>query len=144
MRYTEIDLQCEDIMWFGVDSNGYIFECTSAGCGNVPEYVCRSKEETQKLLDYFIEEAPEMTSANLLISDADNQLVDEVRDLASKGVYCFDITDYNKDDVYTCIAKPITPTVISSLPTEIQSLLSDHIYEGDISSSQSITVKHAY
>ena len=49
MRISIIDLQCEDIMWFGVDKNNYIFECTSAGCGNVPEFVCCSKENTNKL-----------------------------------------------------------------------------------------------
>ena len=46
MRITEIDLQCEDIMWFGVDNQNHIFACTSAGCGNVPEFVCKSKENT--------------------------------------------------------------------------------------------------
>ena len=30
MRISEVDLQCEDIMWFAVDSKGNIFECTSA------------------------------------------------------------------------------------------------------------------
>lgn len=49
MRITEIDLQCEDIMWFGIDN--HIFECTSAGCGNVPEFVCESKKNTKILLD---------------------------------------------------------------------------------------------
>ena len=53
MRISEIELQCEDVMWFAADSNGNIFECTSAGCGNVPEYICKSKEDTDTLLDYF-------------------------------------------------------------------------------------------
>ena len=35
MRYEIIDLQIEDIMWFGIDNNGYIFECTSGGIGKV-------------------------------------------------------------------------------------------------------------
>ena len=55
MRYTEIDLQIEDIMWFGIDLNGYIFSCTTAGAANVPEFVCKSKEQTEFLADYFIE-----------------------------------------------------------------------------------------
>ena len=28
MRISEIDLQCEDIMWFATDNKGNIFECT--------------------------------------------------------------------------------------------------------------------
>lgn len=28
MEYTEIDLQIEDIMWFSVDKNGYVLECS--------------------------------------------------------------------------------------------------------------------
>lgn len=49
MRITEIDLQCEDIMWFGIDSHNHIFGCTSAGCGNVPEFVCKSKQNTDDI-----------------------------------------------------------------------------------------------
>lgn len=69
MRISEIDLQCEDIMWFAIDSKGNIFECTSAGCGNVPEYVCKSREETDILLEYFTEKAPVVTKAKLLIPE---------------------------------------------------------------------------
>lgn len=54
MRITAIELQCEDIMWFGIDNNNHIFECTSAGCGNVPEFVCISKENTESLLNFFM------------------------------------------------------------------------------------------
>ena len=53
MRYTIIDLQCEDILWFGLDINGNVLAFTSGGSGNVPEFVCRSKEETELLIDFF-------------------------------------------------------------------------------------------
>ncbi len=46
MTYSEIDLQCEDLLWFGVDRAGRVFCCTTAGQGNVPPFVCRSREET--------------------------------------------------------------------------------------------------
>ena len=39
MKYTEIELQYEDIMWFGVDRNGVVFECTSGGVGCVPLFL---------------------------------------------------------------------------------------------------------
>ena len=47
MRYSEIDLQCEDITWFGVDANNHVIAFASGGMGNIPEFVCRSKEETK-------------------------------------------------------------------------------------------------
>ena len=144
MRISEIDLQCEDIMWFATDHNGNIFECTSAGCGNVPEYVCRSREETETLLDYFMEKAPTVTSFQLLISAEDNDLIDDVKKLASKGLFCFDITDYDNDDKYSCIAIPENAIKISDLPSDIQKLLSDHIYNGDVSKEHTISVDHAY
>ena len=144
MRITEIDLQCLDIMWFAVDNNGNIFECTSAGCGNVPEYVCKSQEETDTLVKYFTEKAPVITTANLLIPKEDNDLVNDVTNLASKGIYCFDITDYENDSEYTCIAKPEKPANIKDFPKEIQVLLSDHLYDGNIQNSEIITVQHAY
>jgi len=144
MRISEIDLQCEDIMWFAIDSNGNVFECTSAGCGNVPEYVCRSRKETEMLLDYFMEKAPSITSAKLLIPAEDNDLIDDVKKLSSKGIYCFDIADYDADDKYNCISLPEKAINISDLPEDIQNILSDHIYNGDVSKERTITVEHAY
>ena len=144
MRISEIDLQCEDIMWFAVDNSGNIFECTSAGCGNVPEYVCRSREEIETLLEYFMEKAPIITIPKLQVPSEDNALIDDVKKLASKGLYCFDITDFDKDDIYSCIAAPEKAINISELPDEIQALLSDHIYNGDVSIEHTITVDHAY
>ena len=144
MRITEFDLQCEDIMWFGIDSLGNIFECTSAGRGNVPEYVCKSREETDKLLEFFTETLSKTTTPILLIPEEDNELVDDVKDLSSKGIYCYDLTDYDNDNVYNCIAKPTVPINIKDLPSDIQTILSDHIYSGNIPESASITVEHAY
>ncbi len=144
MRISEIDLQCEDIMWFAIDRNGNVFECTSAGCGNVPEYVCRSREETETLLHYFMESAPTITTSKLLIPAEDNDLVDDAKKLASRGIYCFDITDYDNDDKYHCIAIPEKVLNFSMLPADIQKLLSDHIYNGDVSEERTITVDHAY
>lgn len=144
MRITEIDLQCEDVMWFATDSHGNVFECTSAGCGNVPEYVCRSRDETEILLEYFMETAPAITNAKLLVPAESNDLIDDVKTLSSKGLFCFDITDYDMDDKYSCISIPEKAINVSDLPTDIQQLLSDHIYNGDVSQERTIVVDHAY
>ncbi|MBD5101435.1 MAG: hypothetical protein HDT27_01825, partial [Subdoligranulum sp.] len=55
VRYTDIDLQIWDILWFAVDKNGYIGAFTSGGSNVVPEFVCCSKEETEILENYFSE-----------------------------------------------------------------------------------------
>lgn len=44
MKYSEIDLQIEDIMWFAIDKQNYILAFTLGGYGNIPKFVCRSKE----------------------------------------------------------------------------------------------------
>ena len=144
MRINEIKLQCEDIMWFGVDTVGHIFECTSAGCGNVPEYVCRSQEETEKLLDFFTNKIAKTTSPVLIIPNADNPLTDDAKDLSSKGIYCFDITDFDDIENYHIISRPEKPISVNDLPSDIKEIISDHIFEGDVSISESISVSHAY
>ncbi len=143
MRISEIDLQTEDIMWFSVDNNGNIFECTSAGCGNVPEYVCCSRENTDILLDYFTNEAPIVTNSILLIPEEDNFLTQDVKDLSSKGLYCYDVNE-NDDTFYTCVAKPEKPITINELPAEIQKILSLQRFDGNIPELTEITVPHAY
>ena len=143
MRITEIDLQCEDIMWFGIDINGNIFECTSAGRGNVPEYVCVSREETDLLVDYFTNEIQVTTEPICLIQEDNSQLFEEISDLASKGIYCYDVSDEN-DELYLCIAKPKKAINISSLPQSIQETLSTHVFNNRIPDSNTIHVEHAY
>ncbi len=144
MRISEIDLQCEDIMWFAIDIQGNVFECTSAGCGNVPEYVCKSREETDAILEYFTQKAPVVTNSKLLIPSEKNDLVNDISILSSKGIYCFDITDYDKDEVYQMVAFPENPIHFSDLPDDIQVLLKDHIYSGNVSVEKEISVEHAY
>lgn len=61
---------------FGIDNQNHVFECTSAGCGNVPEFVCRSKKNTEELLEFFINELDEFTEEKLLVEYVDtNQLL---------------------------------------------------------------------
>ena len=92
MRISEIDLQCNDIMWFAIDNNGYIVALTSGGEGNVPEYVCRSKEETDKLEEYFMCTAADIGDATLLIDNDGSLLADDATALSRKGLFCFDVS----------------------------------------------------
>ena len=84
MRITEIDLQCEDIMWFGIDINGVVFECTSGGIGCVPSFVCESKETTEMLEDFFLTRLAATTQGTVLLSQNGNPMLDEVKSLYEK------------------------------------------------------------
>lgn len=146
MRYTEIDLQIDDIMWFGVDMNGCIFACTSAGIANVPEFVCASKEQTELIEDYFTKELEKTTSAVLEAPYVDNRLMRDATELAEKGVFSFDaVTDNSEHDrEYVKIASPKTPIRYAALPDDIKKLLQDHIVPVDAAKDKYICVKHAY
>lgn len=145
MKYTEIDLQCEDIMWFGVDRNGLVFECTSGGIGCVPSFVCRSREDTEKLEHYFLNELRETTQGHLLLKDSSNQLAQESLSLSQKGIYCFDVAiDDNRPDEYKKIALPDQPLNVLDLPERIKNLLCDHTIDVDVASELFIRVPHAY
>lgn len=144
MRITEIELQCEDIMWFGIDNQNHIFECTSAGCGNVPEFVCKSKENTGILLEFFMDELNGFTEAKLLVEYVDtNQLLNECVRLSRKGIYCFDIYEENEQQ-YAKIVEPVEPLNYNSLPQKIKDIFGDNRVDIDVMKERIISVKHAY
>lgn len=144
MRITEIDLQCEDIMWFGIDSHNRIFECISVGCGNVPEFVCKSKENTEKLLEFFMNKLIEFTEEKLLVEYVNtNQLLKDCIQLSRKGIYCFDIYGENEQQ-YVKIAEPIRPLDYDELPQRIKDIFSDNRVEVDVMIEKIINVDHAY
>ncbi|MBQ3865437.1 MAG: hypothetical protein II776_00935 [Clostridia bacterium] len=145
MKFTEIDLQCEDIMWFGIDKNGLVFECTSGGIGCVPKFVCESKENTAILESFFLQELKETTQGTLLIPGTDSQLSQDVLSLSKKGVYCFDVAiDDGRPNEYKKIAAPDHPIMLSDLPDRIKSIMCNHIVDVDVASESLIRVAHAY
>lgn len=144
MRITEIDLQCEDIMWFGIDNQNHIFECTSAGCANVPEFVCQSKENTGALIAFFMDELDEFTQAKLLVEYADtNQLLNDCIQLSRKGIYCFDIYKENERQ-YAKIVEPVEPLNYDTLPQKIKDIFVDNRVDIDVMKEKIISVEHAY
>lgn len=146
MRFTEIDLQINDIMWFGIDMNGFIFACTTAGTASVPEFVCMSKEQTELLADYFMEKLKTTTAENLEMPYIDNPLINDAIMLAKKGIFVFDAAsdDLAHDDDYVRIASPQIPLQFTKLPDEMQKLLRDHIVSVDVAREKYICVEHAY
>lgn len=145
MRYSEIDLQCEDIIWFGIDSNERIFACFSGGIGCVPEFVCRSREETELLLNYFTDVQPVFTEGKLYNLQKNNSPVEDCMMLSSKGIYCFDIdTEETYGDFYRKVSLPSKELCLSDLPKKIKNIITDHVINIDIALSDRIIVPHAY
>ena len=144
MRYSEIDLQCEDITWFGVDANNRIIAFASGGIGNIPEFVCRSKEETNELYDYFYDTLAITTTGHALVAGC-NSLISEFVELSSKGLYCFDVeTQSDEGEVYKKITYPDTPILYDDLPDNVKAIIQDHVLDADLAESNQIHVPHAY
>jgi len=144
MRITAIDLQCEDIMWFGIDNYNHIFECTSAGCGNVSEFVCISKENAEKLLNFFMNELDEFTEEKILVEYIDtNPLLEDYIHLSRKGIYCYDI--YEDDEQrYIKITEPLKPLEFDNLPQNIKSIFENNRVNTNVITEKFISVDHAY
>ena len=144
MRYSIVDLQCEDILWFALDVNGNILAFTSGGFGNVPEFICRSKEENELLIDFFNKYDASTTGTHLLIEDDGNPLSADARKFSQHGITCFDVDIDNDNPSYVKISYPDNPITNDVLPENIQKILSDHIVNVDVMHTDRIDVPHAY
>ena len=144
MRYTEIDLQSEDILWFAIDTNGSVLAFTSGGSGNVPEFVCRSKEETEFLESFFDSYDAANTTGILLIENDGSPLSEDALRYACHGITCFDVDINNNNSSYTKISFPEKPLCISELPKDVRKVLSDHTINVDASATNTIDVPHAF
>lgn len=147
MRITIIDLQIEDIMWFAIDKNGCVIEFTTGGRADVPEFVCRSKEETELLEEFFMNLPVGFSNAELLIDRDGSPLATDSEALAKKGIFCFDACsefDYEYMYGYYKIAYPDKTLHLLDLPQNIRNIMADHIIDVDVSETDRITVKHAY
>lgn len=145
MRISEIDLQCNDIMWFAIDKNGCVVALTSGGEGNVPEFICRSKSETKELEDFFLNLPTGYSKSKLLINDNGSQLVTDAMSLSQKGINCFDVcSDPGFQYGYYKISSPDKNLHIDDLPSNIQKILSDHIIDIDVTEADRIMVDNAY
>lgn len=144
MKYSKIELQCEDIMWFGVDKNGIIFECTSGGLGCVPSFVCDSKEETELLEEYFLD-IPDECAEGLYDNNESDDLFQDCIILSSKGIFCYDVAvDEERIDEYRRISEPVKPLTINDLPDDIKEIMNSHKVDVDVTKDLYISVEHAY
>jgi len=145
MRYSEIDLQCEDIIWFGIDSNGYILAFTSGGCGCVPEFVCRSKEETNKLEEFFFHELVFSSDSIIDPSLCNIADYDDIIQLSKNGIFVYDVSfEEGYGNKYSIVSHPSNPLHIDSLPDNIKLILNDHIINTANAGDRFIQIQHAY
>ena len=141
MRISEIELQCEDIIWFGVDKYGHIFACASGGCGCVPEFVCKSREET-KALDAFFSEQPKITEFN---TSKNIDVFEDAEIWAEKGIFFFDVDyDDNYGNSYIKLTWPSHAMLLEELPEHIRNILISHSVDVDVSVVNRLIVSHAY
>ena len=145
MRYSEIDLQCEDITWFGVDADERIFMCASGGIGCVPEFVCRSVEETEYLLVFFTNSLNATTKGRICGTKSSNPLIEECLVFSAKGLYCFDVdTDETYGDFYRKVTCSENELFLRDLSAGIKKILADHVVPTDVSAFDKLFAPHAY
>lgn len=142
MKYTEMELQCNDIIWFGIDKNHRVFECTSGGLGNIPAFVINNKEDNATLKDYFMNLKEDKCECRLMV-DEDDELIRQCIHLAKCGIYCFDV-NYDNDNEYVAVAKPVTPLTFNSLPRNTQDILRNNYCDIDVNEQNAIKVKHGF
>ncbi|WP_058302046.1 hypothetical protein [Gorillibacterium timonense] len=132
MEITEIDLEVEDIEWYGMDETGRIARFTSGGSKRVPEFIRESREKLDTLCEFFENLNPnleeEVTFSEETPSLPRNEYWQECKKIAQKGLYRFDISDEQdpKGD-YRLICKPSSELRISDLPETIQSILLNYL-----------------
>lgn len=146
--------ECEytDMEWYGVDRQGNIAVFCSGGEGNLPVFVCESKERADELIKYF-DKIEKNTSSILIFSQTSIGHEEQVaRDFSDKGLYYFDADDGTKSggvcsfhEYYTKHAYPQKPLKYESLPKHIREILKHNFMEiEDFLLVDTIYVKHAY
>lgn len=146
MRITEEETEYEDIMWFAVDNIGNIAMFTSGVYGNVPEFICKSRENVESLIKFFCDELKCTTQAIALKDKSfGTELISDCKVLSQKGLFCYDSFDGNNHiNSYLKITEPVKPLVISSLPKHIQNIIIGNKMDNIIFGQESIHVEHAY
>lgn len=94
MIITDLDLQIEDIEWYGVDKNGRIAQFMSGGSFAVPEFVRESRENLE-IVSHFFEKYNQTISETVLfnknIEYPRKEFWEECKYISQKEIYCYDI-----------------------------------------------------
>jgi len=150
MRITEIDLEVEDIEWYGIDEDGRVAQFTSGGSKMVPEFICESRESLDSVSEFFENLNPDIAEEVTFSEEASKyprkEYLQECKKTAQKGLYCYDISD--EEDItgrYILICKPSYELLISDLPETIQSILLNYkIPNINFMNNRIISIEAAY
>lgn len=145
MIITEIDLEIEDIEWYGIDQDGRIGLFMSGGSKAVPLFIRESRENLDIVCDFF-EELEITLSKQVLINNnlkiPRKEFWDECKKMSQKGIYCFNISsDSEINNRYVAVCKPCIELNIVDLPLDIQNILVKYkMYNVNFYGNEFITV----
>jgi hypothetical protein len=141
---TEIEQQNLDIDWFFMcdDKIGFV----ASGGGKLPYSIANLGEKSQLLISYFrglpIKNGIIINSelGKVLNHDVNDEYLNDFKYMGERGLYTFDKTILNNflERNYHLVTKPINPLKINELPSEIQKILMQTKYNGDLDSELSI------
>jgi hypothetical protein len=144
MEISDIEQEISDINWFAVDAEYSISSMSSNG-GRLPLSVASSAEDNYTLVEFFDSLA---TPENAFIINKNFQLPDtmqrsEQRRIffqtfslqSARGLYSFsrnekDISGIWSDREYSLVTIPSNPICFTTLPKDIQTILSKTSYNG--------------
>ncbi len=109
MRITDYEKEYSNILWFATDIGGNVIFAQSLE-SDVPEFVCRNKEKSERLAE--------------LLCDGNDGNISEY--LCSKGLYHY-IADDPYESVYRRVQIPANPVKAESLTKEIKDLMSENV-----------------
>ena len=144
MQISELDQEIYDFDWFALDKEGLIWHFATGGCGAMPTSVASSREDLQKVTDFFRSRCPEKLSTRVCQEfEAHVELMKSAHarevylryfvEMASRGLFSYDCMRSIKPPTgYFQVAKPSTPLQVSSLPHEISEILGNATFD-DIS-----------
>jgi len=148
-RMDALECQYTDVEWYGIDRKGNIAVFLSAGTGNVPEFVCESKERAEAL-NAFFDSAPLICNA-IVCQERSEGTVKLAQELAGKGMYYFDSDDGTKaghcngQRYYTKCAYPEKMLKYVELPEHIRDMLKPNwLTIDDFANVDKVFVEHAY
>jgi hypothetical protein len=149
MKFGKEEQQDSDLEWFAIDKKGRII-CFTSGGSVFPDSASFSKEDWEKLIEYF--ESLPFNKGEFILGQhplvqkpiAPPALVGDPtftattgrfwKDMAKRGLFAF---DYNRDAYreipkYHLVAAPKIPLHVSDLPETIATIVQRTVYQGDV------------
>ena len=125
-----------DLDWFALDAQGAVAHFTTGGCGGLPRSVAASREDVDRLRDFFLA-LPETGAAILNPNRASSlplfrpRAPDPAAQLrpwtatAARGLYAYDFVEdrRRRPRPYAQVARPELPLHADELPAEIRAVL---------------------